>query len=52
MAKPDTTVFDVGANIGLMAIPLLTHVPECRVISFEPSENSVPYLRKTIEGSS
>jgi FkbM family methyltransferase len=51
MTKPDTTVFDVGANIGLMAIPLLAQVPGCRVISFEPSENTVPYLRKTIEGS-
>ena len=51
LAKPETTVFDVGANIGLMAIPLLTHVAGCRVISFEPSANTLPYLRKTIEGS-
>lgn len=51
MAKPDTTVFDVGANIGLMAIPLLKQVSGCRVISFEPSENTLPYLRKTIAGS-
>jgi FkbM family methyltransferase len=51
MAKPDTTIFDVGANIGLMAIPLLKQVSGCRVISFEPSENTLPYLQKTIEGS-
>jgi hypothetical protein len=23
LSKPDTTVFDVGANLGLMAVPLL-----------------------------
>jgi FkbM family methyltransferase len=51
LARPDTTVLDVGANIGLIAIPLLVHVPGCHVISIEPSENTLPYLRRTMEGS-
>jgi FkbM family methyltransferase len=52
LVRPETTVLDIGANIGLMAIPLLAHVPSCRVISFEPSENTLPYLKKTIQESS
>jgi FkbM family methyltransferase len=47
LAKPATTVFDVGANIGLMAIPVLRGCDTCRVVSFEPSPNSLPYLRNT-----
>lgn len=46
-ARPDTTVFDVGANIGLMAIPVLRRHATCRVVSFEPSPNSLPYLERT-----
>jgi FkbM family methyltransferase len=41
-------MFDVGANLGLMAIPVLTTVPDCSVVSFEPSPNSLPSLRRTI----
>lgn len=47
LARPQTTVFDVGANIGLMAIPVLRACDTCRVISFEPSPNSLPFLRQT-----
>jgi len=50
-ARPDTTVFDVGANVGLMAIPVLRTHPSCRVVSFEPSPSSLPYLRRTVAGS-
>jgi FkbM family methyltransferase len=46
-ARPDATVFDVGANIGLMAIPVLRSNPSCRVVSFEPSPNSLPFLIRT-----
>ena len=45
--KPGTTVFDVGANIGLMALPLLSSIPDCEVCSFEPSPNTLPYLQRT-----
>jgi FkbM family methyltransferase len=49
-AAEDTVVFDVGANIGLMAVPLLATKPRIIVHSFEPSPNSLPYLRRTVEG--
>jgi FkbM family methyltransferase len=51
-ALPNTLVFDVGANIGLMAIPVLCSCDSCTVISFEPSPNALPYLRRTIAVSS
>ncbi len=47
LCRSDTYLFDVGANIGLMAIPVLRAVPECKVVSFEPSPNSLPFLRRT-----
>ncbi|MEA5581127.1 FkbM family methyltransferase [Nodularia harveyana UHCC-0300] len=43
--------FDIGANIGLMAIPILKKVDSCTVVSFEPSPNSVSYLKRTLKGS-
>jgi FkbM family methyltransferase len=51
LVRPGTTMFDVGANIGLMAIPILKFQPNCRVVSFEPSENVLPSLRRTISES-
>jgi FkbM family methyltransferase len=47
LAKPGSTYFDVGANIGLTSIPVLRAVPDVRVVSFEPSPNSVRYLERT-----
>ncbi|MFL6537609.1 MAG: FkbM family methyltransferase [Chthoniobacterales bacterium] len=44
-------MFDVGANLGLMAIPILHMSQTSRVVSFEPSPNSVPFLQKTISQS-
>lgn len=41
-------MFDVGGNLGLMAIPILRNVPNCNVVSFEPSPNSLPSLRQTV----
>ena len=38
---------DVGANLGLMAIPVLRDCPECRVVSFEPSPGTLPFLQQT-----
>lgn len=51
LAKADTTVFDVGANLGLMALPVLQSCETCKVVSFEPSPNSLAYLRQTLNGS-
>lgn len=52
LAKPNTTVFDVGANLGLMSVPVLTECPTCRVVSFEPSPSSLPFLERTRTESS
>jgi FkbM family methyltransferase len=51
LAKPGTWMFDVGANIGLMALPVLHDNREVKVLSFEPSPNTAPFLRRTVEGS-
>jgi len=48
LARPNAVYFDVGANIGLMALPVLQREPQCRVVSFEPSPNVLPFLRQTI----
>jgi FkbM family methyltransferase len=42
-----STMFDVGGNIGLMAIPVLQLHQNVKVCSFEPSPNTLPYLQKT-----
>jgi len=49
--KPNTTVFDVGANIGLLSIPLLFNEPSLQVVSVEPSLNTLDCLRRTLAGS-
>ena len=50
-AKPDTYYLDVGSHLGLMSIPLLKKVPGLRIVSFEPSPNSAPFLRRTVAQS-
>lgn len=47
LIKSDSTFIDVGANIGLMSVPVLYSNNSVKVISFEPSPNSLPYLLKT-----
>jgi FkbM family methyltransferase len=49
--KADGYVFDVGANIGSMAIPVLDARPSCRMVSFEPSPQTSQCLKRTIAGS-
>lgn len=51
LIKPNSYFFDVGANIGLMSIPILYHIDSCTVASFEPSPNALPFLSRTIEES-
>jgi FkbM family methyltransferase len=51
LAKPDSFVFDVGANLGLMAIPVLARCPTCTVVSFEPSPVTLAYLERTARHS-
>lgn len=50
-ARRGDTVLDVGANIGLMAAPILRRCPEARVVSFEPSPATLAYLHKTLATS-
>src|SRR5207302_6765911 len=48
ICRPGSHMFDVGANLGLMALPVLRHVAGCKVVSFEPSPNTLPWLERTI----
>ena len=45
--KPGSWYFDVGTNVGLMSVPVLHTMKDVRVLSFEPSPNSRPYLQRT-----
>lgn len=47
LVRPGSWYFDLGANIGLMSVPVVASAPELRVLSFEPSPNSLPYLLRT-----
>ena len=51
LVKPNSWFFDIGANIGLMALPIVTGIPTCQVLSFEPSPGVLPYLRRTVSES-
>ena len=51
LVKRNTTYFDVGANIGLMSVPILQGCSNCMVVSFEPSPNTLPYLQRTASES-
>src|SRR5262249_56487266 len=48
ICRPDSYMFDVGAHLGLMAIPILAAISNSRIVSFEPSPNSAPWLKQTI----
>jgi len=47
LIKPNTEVFDIGANIGVMAVPLLQNHRDITLVSVEASPNTLPYLKKT-----
>lgn len=47
----ESTYVDVGANIGLMSIPILAYRPGVRVISIEASPNTLQDLEKTRDAS-
>lgn len=49
--RPGATVYDIGANIGLMSVPLLATEPTLRVVSIEPSPSTFACLQRTVEGS-
>ncbi len=46
LVRPNATVLDIGANAGLLTVPFAkAHVPEGRVIAFEPDANVCRQLR-------
>ncbi|HVV72868.1 MAG TPA: FkbM family methyltransferase, partial [Verrucomicrobiae bacterium] len=49
LVRPGTTYVDIGANIGLMSVPILATMDDVTVWSFEPSPANLPYLRRTFE---
>ena len=51
LVRPGSLFFDVGTNIGLMSVPVMRTVPGARVVSFEPSPNSIPWLQRTMAES-
>jgi FkbM family methyltransferase len=51
LTRPNSIYFDVGANIGLMAIPVLDKIDSCKVVSFEPSPNTLQFLNRTVQNS-
>jgi len=51
LVRPGSVVIDVGANLGLMSVPVLQACASCRVVSFEPSPSSLPYLERTAADS-
>src|SRR5580765_4723787 len=50
-ARRGGTLLDIGANIGLMAAPVLRLCPEVQVVSFEPSPGTLKYLERTVSNS-
>jgi FkbM family methyltransferase len=51
LAKKDTIVLDIGANIGVMSIALLQLRQDISVVSIECSPSTLPFLRKTFAAS-
>lgn len=47
LAETGTTYFDVGANIGLLSVPVLAERPFVKVVSIEASPETLHFLRKT-----
>jgi FkbM family methyltransferase len=51
LLRDNTWYFDVGANLGLMAAPVLRDFPTVHVVSFEPSPGALKYLRRSVTES-
>jgi len=47
LVEPGTTYFDVGANIGLLSVPVLAVRPFVKVVSIEASPDTLHFLKKT-----
>ena len=51
LTKPDTWLFDVGTNVGIMSVGVLTSVASSHVLSFEPSPNVLSFLQSSMAAS-
>lgn len=51
LVEPCSWYFDIGANIGLLSLPVLANMPDVHVLSAEPSKSSLPFLKRTWEAS-
>lgn len=49
--KPGSVYFDIGANIGLLSIPILKGDSETKVVSIEASPGTFQYLHRTQQES-
>jgi FkbM family methyltransferase len=47
LAKPYSLVFDVGANIGVITAAILSRRSDLKVVAFDCSPSTLPFLRKT-----
>jgi FkbM family methyltransferase len=47
LVEPGTAYFDVGANIGLLSVPVLSVCPSVKVVSIEPGPDTLPFLLRT-----
>ena len=47
LVGPETTYFDVGANIGLLSVPVLATYPSVKIVSIEASPSTFSYLMRT-----
>lgn len=52
MTSPDTTAIDVGANVGIHAIPMAVASPSGQVIAIEPAPSNARRLRTNVEANS
>jgi FkbM family methyltransferase len=48
---PNTTVIDIGANVGLVTVPLATICVKSRFLSIEPSSANIEILSKNIRSN-
>lgn len=49
--RPDAVVLDIGANIGLMTLPMALACPQGHVWAFEPVAGNAAFLRRNLEAN-
>ncbi|MDP5172639.1 MAG: FkbM family methyltransferase [Bacteroidia bacterium] len=49
LIKPSDNILDIGANIGIMAVPLAKACPQGRVIAFEPVPDNFQALQRVVQ---